>query len=316
MLRCSIKKTDDVASFRCFINRCPFWGSDHLCAIQKKHGTDYMPAVCVQFPRQLYNLNFFCEETLYLACPEAARLFLESVKGKEPIYFMAMEGEVCYEAATTNDDEEFLNYLQKSREELIRMLRSGTRYDSMAILSYGKDAQNACLSGKTLPSPLSYSSQDCYLVNSKSINQWLFGGFFHPKLKRKYPLIYKLCKRYIRKIGALSRINCKAVDKKLGDLKKSLYNKIPDLDHLLNRYYEYYLITDFFNIFDDYSFIRHLLYGIVKTDMLWLFLALYAEKKDKIGMEEIAEIIALYERRAPHIRNALTWDIDLIFAGV
>lgn len=304
-LRLSIKKTEEVVAFRSINCRCPFWNTDHLCAIQKKHGTDYMPSVCVQFPRKLYNLKFFCEETLYLACPEAAKLFLETVNNKKAFSFMVTEEEVCYETAVTNDDKEFLNYLLKSRNELIRMLRSGTRYDSMAILSYGQDAQNACLCGKALPNPLVYSSKERYPFDSKSVNQWMFCEFYHPKLKRMSPLIYRLCKKYIRRVGMISGVDHKAADKKLNDIKQALYHKIPDLDMLLNRYYEYYLFTDFFNIFDDYSFLRHLRYGMAKTHMMWLFLALYAEKKENISMEEIAEVIALYERRAPHIRNAI-----------
>ena len=67
---------------------------------------------------------------------------------------------VNYEENTTNDDREFLDYLLKSRNELIKMLRNGISFDSMAILHYGQDAQNACLSQTPLPSPQDYESQE------------------------------------------------------------------------------------------------------------------------------------------------------------
>ena len=64
-------------------------------------------------------------------------------------------------------------------------------------------------------------------------------------------------------------------------------------------------MTNFLDIYEDYSFTKCLLYGIVKTKMVALFLALYAQNKDTIGKEEIAAIIAVYERRAPQMKDAL-----------
>lgn len=305
-LRYFIRRNEDAAAFRSPFGRCPFWGGDHLCEIQKKHGIEYMPAVCVQFPRQLYNLGFFCEETLYLACPEAARLFLQYVETDGPFDYIVMEDEVSYEVNTTNDDEAFLNYLIKSREELAAMLRDSADFDSMAILDYGYDAQNACLVNAVLPSPVNYMSGECYEMGVEEVNKLLFAGFYHPNLRVTSNLLYKLCKKYIREYAMLSRINHQAADKKLLVLQESLYQKLPNLGKILNRYFEYYLLTNFLDIYEDYCFGKCLRFGIVKTKMLLLFLALYAERKDSIGMAEIAKIIAVYERRAPHIKDALS----------
>ena len=129
LLRCSIKKTEELTAFRSTPHGCPFWGIDHLCTLQKKYGTEYMPAVCIQFPRQLYNLGSFCEETLYLACPESARLFLETVIEEKAFDFTESEGSVTYETNTTNDDQEFLDYLMRSREELVFMLKNSSSLD-------------------------------------------------------------------------------------------------------------------------------------------------------------------------------------------
>lgn len=305
LLRCSIEKTDDLVAFRNTPHGCPFWGFDRLCTMQKKHGTDYMPAVCIQFPRQLYNLEFFCEETLYLACPESARLFLMSAAGNRPFDFTVTEGNVSYDVNTTNDDRDFLDYLLKSRDELTSLLKNGTRFDSMAIMEYGRDAQNACLAQSPLPSPLNYASEEQYLIGFEKMNTLFFNGFYHPSLRTISPFLYKLCRKYIRRFGSYRHTNPAAGDKKLTALKKSLYQKIPDLDNLLNRYYEYFLYTDFLDTFEDYSFSKHLLYGVAKAHMLWLFLALYAENRKQPSIDEIAKIIAVYERRAPQIEDAL-----------
>jgi len=240
-----------------------------------------------------------------LACPEAARLFLAAVAEGRHFEFKVYDGSVGYKVNTTNDDKRFLDYLLAARDGLILMLRGGMRYNSMAILNYGRDAQNACLGNTALPVPADYGSEDYYRMNCKKVNTLLFNGFYHPGLCFVSPILYKLCKKYIRKFGIQSRINPDAADRKLASLRNGLCQKVPDIDTVLNRYYEYYLLTNFLDIFEDYSFSRHLLYGIVKTEILWIFIALYAENRKQISTEEIATVIAVYERRAPQIRDAL-----------
>ncbi len=306
LLRCSTVKRRGIATFRNTFRGCPFWGRDHLCSIQKKYGASYMPVVCIQFPRRLYNLDFFCEETLYLACPEAARLFLASAAKDRPFEFTVTDGNVSYKVNTTNDDREFLDYLLKARDELIMMLENGISFDSMAILHYGQDAQNACLSQKPLPSPQDYESREHYQMTCKKIDNWLFNGFYHPRLRTKSPLLYQLCRKYIRKFGSQNRRNSNSADQKLALLQESLYEKMPNLKNVLNRYYEYYLLTDFLDIYEDYSFSRHLLYGIAKTHLLGLFIALYAENRETINPHEIATVIAVYERRAHQIFSSIS----------
>ncbi len=265
-----------------------------------------MPMVCIQFPRQLYNLNFFCEETLYLSCPEAARLFLAAAIGDKPFEFIVTEGSVSYEVNTTNDDREFLDYLLKARDELIQMLENGISYDSMAILHYGKDVQNACLFKTPLPSPLDHESREHYRMTCEKIDNWLFNGFYHPRLRTISPLLYQLCRKYIRKFGRQARKNPRAADQRLADLLERLYAKMPDIEKISNRYYEYYLLTDFLNIYDDYSFSKHLLFGIAKTHLLRLFIALYTEDRDTINTHEIATVMAVYEQRAEQIFSSIT----------
>ncbi|MDE7285055.1 MAG: flagellin lysine-N-methylase [Lachnospiraceae bacterium] len=306
LLRCSTVKKRGITTFRNTFRGCPFWGTDHLCSIQKKHGESYMPVTCIQFPRQLYNLEFFCEETLYLACPEAARLFLVSAAEDKPFEFTVTNGDVNYEVNTTNDDKEFLDYLQKSRDELIKMLENGISYDSMAILHYGRDSQNACLNKTPLPSPKDYESGEHYLMTCEKTDNWLFNGFYHPRLRTISPLLYQLCRRYIRKFGRQDRINPDTADKKLTALQESLYSKIPEVDKILNRYYEYYLLTDFFEIYEDYSFSKHLLFGIAKAHLLRLFIALYAEVRKTVKLKEIATVIAVFEQRAQRIYSSIS----------
>ncbi|MBD5515092.1 MAG: hypothetical protein HDR06_10700 [Lachnospiraceae bacterium] len=186
------------------------------------------------------------------------------------------------------------------------MLESGLSYDSMSILHYGQDAQNACLFKTPLPSPRDCESQEYYRMTCEKIDNWLFNGFYHPKLRTKSPLLYQLCRKYIRKFGHSGTRNPRVADQKLAALQETLYGKMPDLEKISNRYYEYYLLTDFLDIYEDYSFSKHLLFGIAKTHLLRLFIALYAEDYETINPHEIATVIAVFEQRAGQIFSSIS----------
>ena len=189
------------------------------------------------------------------------------------------------------------------------MLRQGCRYNNMAILNYGKNAQNACLNQSPLPSPLDFggNTADYFTVDCLKMNQLFFNGFYHPHLKSLSPFLYRLCKKYIAELGFLSERDADAANRKLAKLKKHTYDMIPDLDKMLDHYYEYFLLTNFLDIFEDYSFSKHLLFGMAKTEMFWLFLALYGRHKKQLSIDEITRIMAVYERRAPQIEDALRY---------
>ena len=56
--------------------QCPFLDEDSLCKIQKRHGEDYLTAICHSYPRVTYKLGEVLEQSLTLTCPIAARLIL------------------------------------------------------------------------------------------------------------------------------------------------------------------------------------------------------------------------------------------------
>lgn len=66
--------------------RCSFLDADGLCKIQKKHGEDFLPAVCQSFPRMTRRLDEdFFEQSMTLTCPVAAQIILLS---PDPINFI------------------------------------------------------------------------------------------------------------------------------------------------------------------------------------------------------------------------------------
>jgi lysine-N-methylase len=58
--------------------RCPALDESQLCTIQSQVGEDYLSKTCQLYPRQFSNVGDTLEMHLYLSCPEAARLCLQS----------------------------------------------------------------------------------------------------------------------------------------------------------------------------------------------------------------------------------------------
>lgn len=60
---------------------CKFLDENFLCRLQKKHGENFLTAICQSFPRIVYKLdeNFF-EQSMTLTCPIAAKIILLSAE--------------------------------------------------------------------------------------------------------------------------------------------------------------------------------------------------------------------------------------------
>ena len=155
------------------------------------------------------------------------------------------------------------------------------------------------------PSWLFSETQEYILFDCALLNHLFLNGFYHPMLRKSSPLLFKLCKKYINNICNLFKRNPKAAEKKRSELIRTFQNKVPNSDRLLNRYFEYYLQTNFLDIFEDYSFSKHVFLGAAKTAMLQIFIGLYAENKKAVTNEDLSTIIAVFERRAPQIEDAI-----------
>lgn len=62
---------------------CPFFGADHLCKVQKEYGAEALSPTCAIYPRALNNVQGRLKFSLYLSCPEAARVVLLNAKPAE-----------------------------------------------------------------------------------------------------------------------------------------------------------------------------------------------------------------------------------------
>src|SRR5579863_2461440 len=55
---------------------CPFLSTERLCRIQQAYGEDYLSTTCAIYPRARNLVDGALEMSLFMSCPEAARLAL------------------------------------------------------------------------------------------------------------------------------------------------------------------------------------------------------------------------------------------------
>jgi len=78
--------------------KCPFWGEDKLCDIFRELGEGYLCDTCAQFPRLRMEFTDFTEHSLALACPEAARLILQTDRAYDVFVVTQLKGCEDYSA--------------------------------------------------------------------------------------------------------------------------------------------------------------------------------------------------------------------------
>jgi lysine-N-methylase len=62
---------------------CPFLTDERLCTIQKTWNEDALSITCNTYPRAFNNVDGVLERSLYISCPEAARLILLNTKAMQ-----------------------------------------------------------------------------------------------------------------------------------------------------------------------------------------------------------------------------------------
>ena len=324
-LRSSIKKINEEVYFRTSLKRCTFYEKEGTCNLQRTLGTDYMPLVCRQYPRFYQHYGPFAEETLFLSCPEAARLFIEHI---DELVFIKSDREITYERWGTNDDKAYLRWLCELRKAIIEAVwdEEKTREQVFARLSAAmKEIQDLCIHGIELPAVndimQKHNDEGELHISAQVTDQMITNGFYHSRLKKISPKLYELCRYYFR---IFDRLTAGQADARAGELRKNLHAGNPRIEHILRGYFVYYLQMVFLEVYEDYSFVKKLAGGIMHVHMLELFLALACErnvkKYKKAGLssgkqhgeflgdgslyrfsdDELAYLISIYDRRGRH----------------
>lgn len=62
------------------VGECPFLSNESLCGVQLNHGIEYLSGLCISYPRGCNIVDNVIERTLFMSCPEAARIVLLNSK--------------------------------------------------------------------------------------------------------------------------------------------------------------------------------------------------------------------------------------------
>lgn len=269
--------------------------------MQRTIGTDYMPLVCRQYPRVWQHYGPFAEEALFLSCPEAARLFLEHL---DDLSYVTSEREVTYERWGTNDDEAYLHWLVELREAMIRELWDSSRSLPQilaGLMAAMREVQQSFIAGEDLKDIAelmqTHNHEDELHIPAQVTDQMLTNGFYHVRLKKVSPILYRLCRRYF---ACFDPLTAAQADARADELRHALYAAHPELDHVMRGYLVYGLQVSFLEVYEDYSFVKRMAHEIMHMHILELLLALHDEQKQSLTREELALLIAVYDRRGRH----------------
>lgn len=118
-LRAVLKEEDSGTVMTITDGRCPMWRNDGLCEIQAQLGHDALCQTCRDFPRLRHDYGDFVEFGLELSCPEAARLILSDDRWESVTQVVPGGSEPEY-------DQEVMNTLKRSRQDVLSFLQSST----------------------------------------------------------------------------------------------------------------------------------------------------------------------------------------------
>ena len=309
-------KERDIVCFNSGSGECPFHNRNGLCSLQLKKGHDFIPEACRMFPRFYRNYGAFEEHYIDLSCIGASRLFLNNTGS---LTLTEGQGEALSGSCTTNDDIAFLDALLDTRSTMLRRLDTVCTLNDLQrvfddICSYAGLMQDAYLSGNT-EYPLSHpfakyhngqftkeendrSSDGCtsngiFPLNVSVITSVMNTSFYNIRLRHTNPTLYRLCRLYFDK--------CKSVinsEDKYEALVKDFSARHKEAANYLAAYYAYYLYLYYLKCYEDYSFVRNVKTGMIHTGMILMFSLLYEADSSSLTKDELARIIAVYNRRA------------------
>lgn len=305
----NIREADGTLVLNKNSGKCPYENEEGLCGIQLKYGEDYLCDVCRIYPRTVYNFGYHAEKYLDLSCPSVARLLMESVT---PFDFKESEEEINAPVYGTNDDPLYLELLINVREKILGFIMNEENPFELIenrLFKLGKELQTlffeercetvsiefadriigiteSILSGKREESEDTCQSTDGRL---QPIDKVMRSGFYHSKLQKTSPLMYRLCRLYFSKIDSANK--AAGYTEAMAD---------DDILEYVRKYLGYKIATYFMQAYEDFCFVRRLSIPIYESRMLWLFLWLYKDSGEIININNTCNIISAFERRICH----------------
>ena len=310
-IRFLIKKTQPPI-FRNILGACPFYNAKHLCQFQQNGEEELMPYVCREFPRHITDYGAFCEGTLILSCPEAARLFLENL------------GRLSFEEAKTahlpfwsinNDDTEFLDFLLAEREKLLDLLWQKEYHLPelwQAFYAYIHNQHDFLMRGmldemRGVTLSFQPEEQGEYVSNRevgyaffrvRTIDRMLLSHVDYAGIQLREPKLYYLLKHYAKYFSDLTIIEA---DNFFDRGVKKVIAQDETYELKYRSYFSYNLQQLYLEAYDSYFMLRQLLFSILYVQLLMLFdLIDFLEKGTAAPQSRQQEILVLTERGLRH----------------
>ena len=299
-------------SFSPYCFRCPFLRLDGRCGMQLKKGEDYLAEICRIYPRIRFCPGTYTELQLDLSCVHVAELFLEHC---EEQYFVEEETEEQQEQTGDNDDMAYLEALEESRAQLITVIGTAAVNGDPEVLKealknvvvYAATVQDKMmLEGTREPEALQSGFErseetgwlpECFPLPIALINQLMSTDFYQDGMQYVLPLLYKLCRMYYRHFDKLSYEDGEK------DWQRLFRKHIAGHPERVKRYAAYYtshLLRTYMECYEDYSFLKHTMSGVIGLNVIMLFETLWREKYKTLSEKELARIISVCERRVYH----------------
>ena len=299
-------------SFSPYCFRCPFLRLDGRCGMQLKKGEDYLAEICRIYPRIRFCPGNYTELQLDLSCVHVAELFLEH---QEEQVFTEEETAEEFEQTGDNDDAAYLAALEKSRRLLLEAIDDAVKegdadaLDEMLqnVVTYGDTVQDKMMregisEPEALQSGFTRSGDNewlpsCFPLPISVINDLMSTDFYQEGMQYVLPLLYKLCRMYYRRFDKLSY---RTGEKEWQRLFRKHIAVYPDRVKRYAAYYKSHLLRTYMECYEDYSFLKHTMDGVIGSNMILLFEILWREKYGDAGNRELAQIISVCERRVYH----------------
>ncbi len=286
---------------------CPFYGKDGLCELQKDYTIDYMPFVCRGYPRKILKISHTTEITLELSCPQAARLFcrkyerldfVDSTESKKPMWDM------------NNDDLEFLDFLQKSREDILCYLWDDSHTMEHAIDQIYEYVSNC--HQHIVRNQLQEAKREVIgAVEGKSgntgavvfypfslIDKFIAYTIDSPRLKRANPQLKEMINAYYHYFNHLTSYEAGVFFQEKMDI---LLRERPEFAKRYRAYFSYYLQQCYLMAYEDYHILRIVMLGIAYLQLLMIFdLVNVLELGTSYDEMMAADRLAAMEKRVRH----------------
>lgn len=327
------QKKENYTCVRTISGRCPYYGFDHLCRLQKKSFDNLMPQVCKDYPRRVLQFGNRRELTLELSCYEAAFLFVYKPQIHEFI-ILSDNTPVFWELA--NDDANFFNFLLNDREMIIDRIKEWSKdlsapgftlmeksilqhaYQIHSKLVKGIVPDNSTMSnislnnasdnvatGNIADDDITFSdnifaslfSQNYCPFPISFLNELIYDRFLDRQRQNHNKNLYKYASHYEKHFSKLYEVEADSVFSQKMD---ALLEERPDLLNIFTSYFAYLLLQTYPQAYENYYLLGPVLLALYSTEFFMLFTLTEHLSGNPLKASDLAIILASLERGLRH----------------